>query len=150
MNDQGDPMFNACYNWGAAPGCVFLGDPALGIVPRGTGVGVGIKPAEEYHHLTGVAQEPTNSQMGLTTSTNAAARDDNSDGYTDDLDIRAIVVSLDGQQAVEAATQRRISSREDAEEFGIEVARMLVEKGAGDILKEITLNRHIIEEQKNA
>ena len=88
--------------------------------------------------------------MGLTTSTNAAARDDNSDGYTDDLDIRAIVVSLDGQQAVEAATQRRISSREDAEEFGIEVARMLVEKGAGDILKEITLNRHIIEEQKNA
>ena len=116
----------------------------------GTGVGVGIKPAEEYHHLTGVAQEPTNSQMGLTTSTNAAARDDNSDGYTDDLDIRAIVVSLDGQQAVEAATQRRISSREDAEEFGIEVARMLVEKGAGDILKEITLNRHIIEEQKNA
>ena len=116
----------------------------------GTGVGVGIKPAEEYHHLTGVAQEPTNSQIGLTTSTNAAARDDNSDGYTDDLDIRAIVVSLDGQQAVEAATQRRISSREDAEEFGIEVARMLVEKGAGDILKEITLNRHIIEEQKNA
>jgi hydroxymethylbilane synthase len=116
----------------------------------GTGVGVGIKPAEEYHHLTGVAQEPTNSQMGLTTSTNAAARDDSSDGYTDDLDIRAIVVSLDGQQAVEAATQRRISSRDDAEEFGIEVARMLVEKGAGDILKEITLNRHIIEEQKNA
>jgi iron complex outermembrane receptor protein len=40
VNDQGDPMFNACYNWGAAPGCVFL-DQASGLVPRGTGVGVG-------------------------------------------------------------------------------------------------------------
>lgn len=116
----------------------------------GTGVGVGIKPAEEYHHLTGVAQEPTNSQMGVATSTNNAARDDTSDGLTDDLDVRAIVVSLDGQQASETSMQRRISSREDAEEFGIDVARNLVEKGAGKILEEITLNRKIIEEQHGA
>jgi TonB-dependent receptor len=40
VNDQGEPMFNACYNWGAAPGCVFL-DQAAGLVPRGTGVGAG-------------------------------------------------------------------------------------------------------------
>jgi hydroxymethylbilane synthase len=116
----------------------------------GTGVGVGIKPAEEYNHLTGVAQEPTNSQMGLRTSTNDAARDDSSDGVTDELDVRAIVVSLDGQQAAETSVQRRINSRHEAEEFGIEVARMLVEKGADKILKDITLNRHIIEEQHGA
>jgi hydroxymethylbilane synthase len=115
----------------------------------GTGVGVGIKPAEEYHHLTGVAQEP-NSQTGFSTSTNIAARDDSSDGVTDELDVRAIVVSLDGQQAAETSTQRRISSRDDAEEFGIEVARMLVEKGADKILHEITLNRKIIDEQHGA
>lgn len=116
----------------------------------GTGVGVGVKPAEEYHHLTGVAQEPTGSQMGMTTSTNAAARDDVSDGLTDELDVRAIVVSLDGQKAAEVSVQRRISSREDAEEFGIEVARMLVAKGADKILEEITLNRDIIEKQEGA
>jgi hydroxymethylbilane synthase len=46
--------------------------------------------------------------------------------------------------------QRRISSRDDAEEFGIEVARLLVEKGAGKILEEITLNRKIIDEQNGA
>jgi len=115
----------------------------------GTGVGVGIKPAEEYHHLTGVAQEP-NSQTGFSTSTNIAARDDSSDGVTDELDVRAIVVSLDGQQAAETSTQRRINSRDDAEEFGIEVARMLVEKGADKILHEITLNRKIIDEQHGA
>jgi hydroxymethylbilane synthase len=116
----------------------------------GTGVGVGIKPAEEYNHHTGIAQEPTNSQMGLRTSTNDAARDDSSDGVTDELDVRAIVVSLDGQQAAEIATQRRINSRHEAEEFGIDVAAMLVEKGADKILKDITLNRHIIEEQNGA
>jgi hydroxymethylbilane synthase len=116
----------------------------------GTGVGVGIKPAEEYNHHTGIAQEPTNSQMGLRTSTNDAARDDSSDGVTDELDVRAIVVSLDGQQAAEISTQRRINSRHEAEEFGIDVAAMLVEKGADKILKDITLNRHIIEEQHGA
>ena len=116
----------------------------------GTGVGVGIKPAEEYHHLTGKAQEPTGSQMGVATSTNSAARDDASDGVTDELDVRAIVVSLDGQQAAETSVQRRINSRDEAEEFGIEVARMLVEKGAGKILEEITLNRQIIAGQDGA
>jgi iron complex outermembrane receptor protein len=40
VNDQGQPMFNACYNWGAAPECVFL-DQASGLVPRGTGIGAG-------------------------------------------------------------------------------------------------------------
>ncbi|KAM0722150.1 hypothetical protein Q7P37_001591 [Cladosporium fusiforme] len=116
----------------------------------GTGVGIGIKPAEEYHHATGVAQEPTNTQMGMATSTNTAARDDDSDGLTDELDVRAIVVSLDGQEAAEISTMRRITSRDDAEEFGIEVAGMLVQKGADKILKDITLNRHIIEKQEGA
>ena len=76
--------------------------------------------------------------------------DDVSDGLTDELDVRAIVVSLDGSEAAETAMQRRIASREDAEEFGIEVARTLVEKGAGKILEAITLNRHIIEKQEGA
>lgn len=116
----------------------------------GTGVGVGIKPAEEYHHATGVAQEPTNTQMGMNTSTNDAARDDTSDGLTDELEVDGIVVSLDGQEAAEVSTLRRITSRQDAEEFGIEIAGMLIEKGADKILKDITLNRQIIEKQQGA
>ena len=116
----------------------------------GTGVGVGIKPAEEYHHLTGIAQEPTNTQTSVSTSTNEAAQDDESDGLTDELDMKAIVVSLDGQEAAEVETSRRIVTREDADEFGIEVARLLVEKGAGTILEGITLNRDIIHKQGDA
>ena len=43
VNDQGDPMFNACYSWASnnPPGCVFLGNPADGVVPRGVDVGTG-------------------------------------------------------------------------------------------------------------
>lgn len=113
----------------------------------GTGVGVGIKPAEEYHHLTGVAQAPSDSNVGFSTSTNTAARDDESDGLTDELSIRAIVVSLDGKEAAEVDAMAKIGSRADADEFGHEVARQLVEKGADKILQAINLNREIIEDQ---
>jgi hydroxymethylbilane synthase len=117
----------------------------------GTGVGVGIKPAEEYNHHTGLAQTPENKLTSVSTSTNEAARDDeSSDGLTDELSITAIVVSLDGQDIAEVETRQRIATFEEADEFGIEVARMLVEKGAERILKDITLNRDIIHKQGDA
>jgi hydroxymethylbilane synthase len=64
--------------------------------------------------------------------------------------MRAIVVSLDGSEAAEAERLGEIKTKEDAEEFGIEVARILVEHGAGKILEAINLNRKIVEEQGNA
>ena len=38
VNDQGEPMFNACYNWGGTPGCV---TNDAGIPVYATGVGTG-------------------------------------------------------------------------------------------------------------
>jgi len=52
----------------------------------------------------------------------------------DDLDLRAVVVSLDGQQAVRGRDRAR---REEAATLGARVARMLLEQGAGLILDEV-------------
>jgi hydroxymethylbilane synthase len=94
---------------------------------------VGIKPSEDYDHITGVA---TDEKEEVSTS--------------DELIMRAIVVSLDGQDAAEVETRRIVSTIEQANELGFDVARMLVEKGADKILKEVQLNRGIIENQGNA
>jgi len=104
-------------------------------------VGLGVKPADEYHKLTGVAE---------TSLGGATAQGGKSDEATDEMIMRAIVVSLDGQEAAEVETRRRIASREDADEFGWEVAKQLVAKGADQILQRIQLNRGIIHEQGDA
>jgi hydroxymethylbilane synthase len=109
----------------------------------GTGVGVGAKPAAEYHKLTGVA---------VTGRTTEEDGEDSASGseFTEELIMRALVVSLDGQRHVETEMQRRITNREEADEFGWDVARKLVELGAESILHDINLNRKIIEEQGDA
>jgi len=66
------------------------------------------------------------------------------------LVMRAMVVSLDGQECVEVERTRMVASDEDAEEAGWEMAQELVEKGAGEILEKITLNRGMIQGQDNA
>ncbi|KAF2432415.1 porphobilinogen deaminase [Tothia fuscella] len=65
----------------------------------------------------------------------------------DSLLMRAVVVSLDGSEAVEAEVVQKVADEESAEELGREVARILVKRGAGDILGKIVLNRNIIAEQ---
>ncbi|KAK5167806.1 porphobilinogen deaminase [Saxophila tyrrhenica] len=105
------------------------------------GSGIGVKPAEDYHKLTGVAvNSPENSSAPL----------DAEEALSDELVMRAIVVSLDGQEAVEVETRKLLNSREDADQFGWEAARLLVDKGAKEILEAITLNRGIIHEQGDA
>lgn len=104
-----------------------------------THVGVGIKPAEDYHQLTGVA-----------TSNAERASGESEDELTDELVMRAVVVSLDGQEAAEIETRRRLLTREQADELGFDAARLLVEKGADKILEQVQLNRGIIQEQGNA
>jgi len=103
-------------------------------------VGLGVKPAEEYHKLTGVAE----------TDLGGKTAEETTGDLTDELIMRAIVVSLDGQETAEVETRKRIMSRDDAHEFGLDVARQLVSKGADKILKSITLNRGIIHEQGDA
>ncbi|ETN42199.1 porphobilinogen deaminase [Cyphellophora europaea CBS 101466] len=53
------------------------------------------------------------------------------------LELKAIVVSTDGQQSVEVAIAKEIASVEDADAFGTEVAQELLSKGADKILAEI-------------
>ena len=58
--------------------------------------------------------------------------------------MKAIVVSLDGKESVEAERLEEVLSPKDADQFGWDVAQSLVEKGATKILEAINLNRAII------
>ncbi|PNS19395.1 porphobilinogen deaminase [Sphaceloma murrayae] len=98
------------------------------------GVGVGAKPKEEYHKLSGVAKEEGQDE----------------DDRSEELIMRACVVSLDGQQAVETEMRRTVKSKEEADQYGWDVAQKLVEGGAAKILEEINLNRGIIAKQDGA
>lgn len=66
------------------------------------------------------------------------------------LIMRAMVVSLDGKQCVEGTRRHYVSSDAEAEECGWRMAGDLVDKGAGKILEEITLNRGMIRDQDGA
>ncbi|EMF15790.1 hydroxymethylbilane synthase [Sphaerulina musiva SO2202] len=99
--------------------------------------GVGIKPAETYDKASGAA-------------TNIGGTKALEDELSDELVMRAIVVSLDGQEAAEIETRRRVLTHEQANEFGFDVAKMLVEKGADKILAQVQLNRGIIKDQGGA
>lgn len=64
--------------------------------------------------------------------------------------MKAIVVSLDGAESVEAERLDEVLSEKDADEFGWNLSQDLVKKGADKILKAINLNRPIIKEQDGA
>ncbi|KAL9631043.1 MAG: hypothetical protein Q9164_006104, partial [Protoblastenia rupestris] len=66
------------------------------------------------------------------------------------LTLHAMVVSVDGARCVEGSRRQHVGTDADAEECGWQMARELVEKGAGEILKEIELNRGMIRGQDNA
>lgn len=110
----------------------------------GTGVGVGAKPAADYDKLTGVA---VSGRTGLEQSGEEHGEGEDKTG---ELIMRALVVSLNGEESVETEMRRRIETREQADEFGWDVARKLVELGAEKILHEINLNRKIIEQGGDA
>jgi hydroxymethylbilane synthase len=60
--------------------------------------------------------------------------------------MKAIVVSLDGTESVEAERLDEILTAENADEFGRTLAADLVSKGASKILEAINLNRPIIKD----
>jgi hydroxymethylbilane synthase len=64
--------------------------------------------------------------------------------------MKAIVVSIDGTDSVEAERLDEILTPQDADEFGWKLSQDLVEKGAAKILEAINLNRPIIKEGGNA
>ncbi|KAA6408713.1 MAG: Porphobilinogen deaminase [Lasallia pustulata] len=73
------------------------------------------------------------------------------DGKAGDvLVMRAIVLSVDGTEAVEGERRQRVRDMQEADECGWKMAQELVEKGAGKILEKIMLNRAVIQEQDGA
>ncbi|TKA72517.1 hypothetical protein B0A49_02467 [Cryomyces minteri] len=86
----------------------------------------------------------SSSSSNATLNGSSAETDDDAD-VTHDLTMRAIVVSLDGSEAVEVELTRAVASREAADELGWAVAAALVDRGAASILEAINLNRAIVE-----
>lgn len=110
----------------------------------GSGVGVGAKPAADYDKMSGVAVS------GRTGLAHSGETEGEGDEKTGELVMRALVVSLNGEEAVECEMRRFVRTREEADEFGWDVAKKLVEGGAERILEAINLNRKIIEEDGGA
>ncbi|KAF2486323.1 porphobilinogen deaminase, dipyromethane cofactor binding domain-containing protein [Neohortaea acidophila] len=103
---------------------------------------VGVMPSDDYDKLTGVA-----------TAASQASRPQDEGAEpesSDEMIMRAIVVSLDGSETAEVETRKLVRNKVDAEQFGRDVAKALVEKGAAKILENIMLNRKIIDEQGQA
>lgn len=59
--------------------------------------------------------------------------------------MRAVVVSLDGQNSVDVEERMEVADEEAADNFGRVVAGKLVAAGAGDILERINLNRDSVD-----
>jgi hydroxymethylbilane synthase len=64
--------------------------------------------------------------------------------------MKAIVVSLDGTESVQAERLEEVLTAKDSDEFGWHLAQDLVSKGAAKILEAINLNRPIIKDGNNA
>ncbi|OCK82344.1 hypothetical protein K432DRAFT_293448 [Lepidopterella palustris CBS 459.81] len=88
----------------------------------GKRVATGVEPAREYG-LDGKAIEEDDGEEGL----------DNQE-----LLLRTIVVSVDGKESVETEMMRKIKSVAEAEAMGRDVAKILIEKGADQILEKIS------------
>jgi hydroxymethylbilane synthase len=89
----------------------------------GKTLSVGAQPARDYDKHGNAMEEPEPSI------------DDQ------ELVMKVLVVSVDGKEAVEHEAARKVRSAEEAEEMGREVAKILVEQGAGEILKKINTEK---------
>ncbi|KAL1892963.1 porphobilinogen deaminase [Sporothrix stenoceras] len=58
-----------------------------------------------------------------------------------ELELKATVVSLDGKQAVDSSLTQRVTTDEEADTLGLQVAHNMVKNGAQAILDEINKNR---------
>lgn len=94
-------------------------------------------------------QEPT-TRNGAYSADDAIPATSNDHSHGGILTVRAMVVSLDGKQCVQGLQRHRVSSDQDAEDLSFRLYKELVDKGAENILKEIRLNRGMIEGQDGA
>jgi hydroxymethylbilane synthase len=86
---------------------------------KATGVATGAQPAKDYDK-------------------DGQAVDVEGDLDEQEMFLKAIVVSVDGKESVEYEAARKTRSVEEAEAFGRDVAKILLEKGAAPILDKIS------------
>lgn len=101
----------------------------LGVLEGGCSVPVGVETEWEDLQQDDAVEDPY---------TLASASDEAEIGI---LIMRAMVLSVDGSECVEGERRQKVSSTAAAEECGFELAKDLVNKGAGKILEKITTDR---------
>lgn len=111
-----------------------------GDLQRGDGTGTDAVAKQNSQQQTGYEQDDALSEGPETERKK----------YGGVLIMRAMVVSLDGKECVEGTRRHYVSSDAEAEECGWRMAGDLVDKGAGKVLQEITLNRGMIKDQDGA
>lgn len=89
----------------------------------GKGLAVGTQPAKDYD------------KHGAAVETSEPDLDDQ------ELVLKTLVVSVDGTEFVEHEAARKVQSAEEADDFGKEIAKVLIEKGAGKILEKIKVEK---------
>ena len=89
----------------------------------GKGLAVGAQPATDYdkHGAAIKISEPNLDEQELV--------------------LKTLVVSVDGTEFVEYEAARKVRSVEEADEFGRDIAKVLIEKGAGKILEKIKVEK---------
>lgn len=103
----------------------------LGVLEGGCSVPVGVETEWEDLQQDSGVEDPYLYSLASTS--------DQADCGT--LLMRAMVLSVDGSECVEGERRQKVSSMAEAEECGFELARDLVNKGAGKILEKITADR---------
>lgn len=101
----------------------------LGVLEGGCSVPVGVET--EWEDLQ--------QGEGVEYPYSPASASDEADSGT--LIMRAMVLSVDGSECVEGERRQKVSSTAEAEEYGFELAKDLVNKGAGKILEKIRADR---------
>lgn len=101
----------------------------LGVLEGGCSVPVGVETEWEDFSKAGGVEDPYR----------IASASDQADCGT--LTMRAMVLSVDGSECVEGERRQKVSSTAEAEECGFQLARDLINKGAGKILEKITADR---------
>ena len=126
--------------------CAIAERAMLRVLEGGCSVPVGVDTSwaeeygEEHEKSSGVGNQDPPQAVDNNPSSDLKPR----------MEITASVTSLDGSDSIEGTLILPVSSDEEADGAGMQMAKDLIGKGAEMILREITLNRTRIEEEGGA
>ena len=102
------------------------------------------EPSEQPSPADNPTSEPSTKRLKKSPSS-LTSSDTWSPGSGSYLKMRGIIVSVDGKENVQAERTERVDTDEEADMFGMMMAKQLADKGGKAILEKIELNRKIIE-----